>query len=171
MNSPSLIFEEFLSPLKCKDSSKLEYTSHKLSLIIPIIENYYDVKIIETVEPYISNSILPICDNSYMKHGKWYRRNNYDFTGYIALSNYNKSVPFDEDSDVYGGELVFSNYGIKISPTMGDLLIFPSCPNFLHYHTKPAIGYFEYIKFFLICDKFVFDYSKFSKTNFSTIIS
>ena len=171
MRKPSLIFEEFLSPLKCKDSSKLEYTSHKLSSILPIIENHYDVKIIETIQPYTSNSILPICDNSYLKNGKWFTRNQYSFTGYIPLSNYSKDIPFDEESEVYGGELIFPNYGIKITPSIGNLLIFPSCPNFLHYHEKPLIGYFEYIKFFLIVESFKFDYTKYSTKTFCEIIS
>jgi hypothetical protein len=170
MKSPTIIFEEFLSPLKCKDSSKLEYVSHKLSSIIPIIEQHYNVKIIETVEPILSTSIIPTCDNSYVKNGKWFRKNRYDFTGYIPLMDYNKSVPFDEDSEVYGGELIFKNYGIKISPTMGDLIVFPSYPNFIHYHTMPKIGYFEYIKIFLIAEEFKFDYSKYSR-KFSEIIS
>jgi len=170
MKPPSLIFEEFLSPLKCRDDNVLKIVEHRFTDYTTIIEQYYNVKVKEISSPILSNDCNITCDNSIYKRN-WIRKNDYDFTGYIALSNYSKDVPFDEDYDVYGGELIFKNYGIKISPTMGDLIIFPSCANFLHYHNKPLVGKFNYIKLFITCENpYIFNFKEFSHNPFSHII-
>jgi hypothetical protein len=170
MKPPSLIFEEFLSPLKCRDDNVLKIVEHRFTDYTTIIEQYYNVNVKEISSPILSNDCNVTCDNSRYKRN-WIRKNDYDFTGYIALSNYSKDVPFDEDYDVYGGELIFKNYGIQISPTMGDLIIFPSCANFLHYHNKPMVGTFNYIKLFITCENpYIFNFKEYSHKPFSHII-
>lgn len=161
LKPPCLIFHEFLSPLKSRDCNRDLYINAKFDGIKAYIENYYDINI-KTVSTIIESSDINLtCDNSFYKHGKWILKNHYDFTCYIPLMNHNNHVPFDDEYDVYGGELIFPNFKKQLSLNIGDLLIFPSCPNFIHHHNKPMIGYFKYINFFITAEKrFEYDYKQ-----------
>jgi hypothetical protein len=164
LKPPVIICSDFLTPLKCQSEQVLEYTALKINTIVGIVERHYGVKIIDAVAPMFGSVLSsPVCDNSTYKNRRWVRTTNYDFTGYIPLVSYNNDVPFDPTTDVYGGELLFKTLKFKHAPITGELLIFPSAPNFLHYHDTVKIGNLKYIKFHLICDKpYQYDYSKFN---------
>ena len=164
LKPPIIIHDEFLTPLKCQSDQVLEYTAIKINSIVELVEKHYNVKIADAVAPAFGNIInKPICDNSVYRGRQWLRTNNYDFTGYIPLMTYNSDTPFDPSTDVYGGELLFKTLKFKHAPITGELLIFPSAPNFLHYHDTIKIGHLKYIKFYLICDKpYQYDYTKFN---------
>lgn len=161
--SPTITIDGFISPLKCSSDNILDFVNIKAQQLIPLVNNYYNVNIKSTIpSTLLSPNNKIICDNSYYRY-KWIRHNNYDFTGYITLNDYNNTPPFDIETEVYGGELVFKNYKSTVQPGMGNLLIFPSSPNFVHYHTPIKLGKFNFIKFYFICESpFVFDYTKYS---------
>lgn len=164
LKPPIVTVNGFLTPLKCQASNVLEFTAHKLDSVIPQVEEYYDVNISEVIEPYFGAILTsPVCDNSTYSNGQWQRKNKYDFTGYIPLTSYNNTTPFDPTTDVYGGELMFKTLKFKHPPYLGQLIVFPSAPNFLHFHNTIKIGALQYIKFHLICDEpYVHDYRKFN---------
>lgn len=161
--SPIITIDGFISPLKCSSETVLDFVSSKAQQLIPIINDYYKVTIDKIISPIIlspSNKI--ICDNSYYQY-KWIRKNNYDFTCYITLNDYNNIPPFDLETEVYGGELIFKNYKTIIKPGIGNLLIFPSSPNFAHQHTPIKLGKLNFIKLYFVCKTpFIFDYTKYS---------
>lgn len=157
MKKPIILIDEFLSPLRCKSSNVLEYTDQKIEQIIPHIENYYNVKIINHSKAVLLSDLKTKCDNSII-NGKWVRVRNIDFTCYIPLFTFNNVPPFDPETDVYGGKLTFNFFNYDLDPMMGRLIVFPSVPNFTHTHEPIKIGSFNYIKIFLTCDKpFIYD--------------
>lgn len=164
LSSPIILIDGFIPPLKCQSDNVLEFAIHKANSIITVIEQYYNVKVADLIDVQVGSVIAkPICDNSAYINRKWTRKNKYDFTGYIPLCTYNNTTPFDISTDVYGGELVFKTFKFKHAPNMGDLLIFPSAPNFIHYHDTVKIGQLQYIKFYVVCNTpYVYDYRKFN---------
>ena len=81
----------------------------------------------------------------------------------LTLNDYNNIPPFDLETEVYGGELIFKNYKTIIKPGIGNLLIFPSSPNFAHQHTPIKLGKLNFIKLYFVCKTpFIFDYTKYS---------
>lgn len=160
MKKPIIQIDEFLSPLRCKASNVLEYADQKIVQILPYIEDYYNVKIAEHTKPVLLTDLKTRCDNSILK-GKWVKVRNIDFTCYIPLFTFNKTPPFDPETDVYGGQLTFNFFKYTVEPEMGRLMVFPSAPNFTHTHEPVKFGSFNYIKIFLTCDKpYVYDLSK-----------
>lgn len=161
MKNPILQIDEFVSPLRCQAPNVLEFIDQKILQIIPVIEQYYGVKIKDKTNSKIFNEYRPICDNSIYRHGSWTKVNNYDFTCYVPLLTYNNKPPFDFETEVYGGSLIFTSFKKKYDPNMGTLLIYPSVPNFVHYHEPVKIGKLDYVKVFLTCEKqFVYNYKQ-----------
>jgi hypothetical protein len=160
MKKPIIQIDEFLSPLRCKSSNVLDYTDQKIIQVIPYIEEYYNVKIIDHTKASLFTDLKTKSDNSILR-GNWVKVKNIDFTCYIPLFTFNNKPPFDPETDVYGGGFHFNFFNYTIAPTMGRLLVFPSAPNFTHTHEPIKIGSFNYMKIFLTCDKpYVYDLTK-----------
>ena len=161
--SPILKYESFIPPLKCQSGNILEFVEYKFPSIQESIEKHFDVEIDNIFDIHIGDIIKkPTCDNS-IYNKKWIINRNSDFTGYIPLRTYNNNVPFDIETEVYGGELFFMNFGYHYYPSMGDLLIYPSSPNFVHFHKEVLVGGFNYIKFYIRCsESYIHQYTKFN---------
>lgn len=92
--------------------------------------------------------------------------------GYNFLQHKPLSIPLLYDitvlmylsSDFEGGELVFPDYGLKIKPKAGDMLMFPSGHQYSHYVTPVTEGVRWYLSTFLVQpkSKLLFEYSQFN---------
>lgn len=101
-------------------------------------------------------------ENSRYRNGKWTRINNHDFTGIIFLNDYNDAEPFDEEFEVYGGQLEFPTHGFSFNPQRGTLVLFPGAPNFGNHVAKVEAGELTLIRFHLAThDLYVYDMNEF----------
>lgn len=88
-----------------------------------------------------------ICENSeYLRH-KWLRTRQRDLTGIIFLSDYQESLPFEQDYEVYGGKLEFVQHHFSFQPKRGTLIIFPSDPHFINITSKIIAGDLFQVRF------------------------
>jgi hypothetical protein len=159
---PVLIFDEFISPLKCQSDNVLDFAISKANLIVPNINKHFGVDITEVTGTIVSPSTVLQCGRGYFKYG-WVKTNTSSFMGYIPLKNYNKETPFDIETDVYGGDMILTQYKNKLYPEMGKLCVFPSSPNFAHHFNDVQIGELKIIKLLFKCDdEYSFDYMKWS---------
>lgn len=186
MKSPSITIPKLLSQSECRNENVLHVIEERVTGCIETIEQYYNIKIKQIISPVMSKDYNYICDSEAYVGPKWIKKpdgtkkripggkvkiNNYDFTGYIALTQYNDYYPFDPTVEVWGGELIFTNYGAKIIPTAGNLIVFPTCSNFSHQHLESNIGELIYAKLFFICEEpFVYDCRIFKTKPFTTNI-
>lgn len=128
-----------------------DYLENKLIFsldpLIEKIEEYFNIKVdaisafkFETYkEGYIPEKILK-SDNSIYSNGKWVRYNDYDFSIIIALTEQNKSAKLKKEYDSYGGSILFPNHSIDIDMRRGDVIVFPSEPNFINYVNEIKLG-------------------------------
>jgi len=121
---------------------------------IPEIERYYQMEYrgtepmsFEWYPPYCLGE-KPHCENSvYGTTKKWVRQKDRDFTCILFLSDFQETIPFDSDFEVFGGKLEFPQHGFGFNPERGTLLIFPSGPNFLNNTTPIAAGELFQVRF------------------------
>lgn len=140
----------------------------KFSKFINNIEKHYGVKH-RGVSPMIyewytegCKGYIPHCENSDYTNNKWIKTSDIDFTGVIFMSEYQDTVPFDSDFEVFGGKLDFSFWNFGLNPQMGTLVIFPSCPNFVNATSTIKAGDLYQIRFNISTDKpFVYDRANF----------
>lgn len=183
--SPFFAIDNFISPLACEDIiNQLDnqpianYTARVvkenglaeirliplIKTLMPQLEKYYgfsyDGLTYFNFEWYPSGykAQSPICENSVYRAGQWSRTNNRDFTGVIFLNDYQDKPPFDDDYEVYGGNLEFQNFNLKFHPQRGQLVVFPSGPNFINTTSDVKIGSLTQIKFHITAEK-RFEYS------------
>lgn len=186
MKTPSLTFSNFLSPLECRDVNVIQTIEHKLANCATAIEKHYNVKIKSITSPTVSNDYDRTCDSEiyynykftinedgtkkYIGY-KWWKFNEFDFTGYIALSQYTDSLQVSEH-EIHGGELVFENYGTTIKPVLGNLIVYPASSNFFHSHKEIKNGDLTYIKVFFVCEiPFVYNFKHFGNKPFTSFVN
>lgn len=131
---------------------------NKIEEFADSIEQYYGTEIDEfhdvTIEWYPENcqQVNVECENCKpLNSRQWKRINNNDLTAIIFLKDYNKSADFDEDFEVYGGELEFLNHQFSITPERGTMVIFPSNQYFLNSIKSPKFGDAYILKLHMIC--------------------
>lgn len=158
---PVLLFDEFLSPLKCQNKD-LVFVDNKLNSIYQSINKKFKVKIKNHEIKLTKPNYSIMCGDSYYKH-KWIPMNNSSFIGLIFLNDYNKESPFDDTTECYGGILHLTQYKTMILPKAGQMVIFPSSRNFSYVFDEIKIGKLEIIKVLFYCDsKYQFDFTKWS---------
>lgn len=190
--SPFYIIENFLSPKQCEtivdglgfftpdldidgdpikmsrnhnEFEKLIYEKFKPN--IPILEKYYDFTHRGTESmsfEFLSEGLEsnPICENSNWLKKKWVRTKDRDFTTILFLSDYQETVPFDSDYEVYGGKLEFPQHGFGFNPQRGTLITYPSGPHFINAHSAIVAGDLFLCKFHLAADMpYLYDPSNF----------
>ena len=140
----------------------------KIKKIVPQLEEYYDFKYTATeqiefswfAEKYKNQDL--VCENSSYLRKKWVRHKHRDFTGVLFLSDYNETVPFDSDYEVYGGKLEFPQYGFSFHPQRGQLVVYPSGPHFINAISPVLVGDCFIAKFHIRAEMpYLYDPSKF----------
>lgn len=133
-----------------------------------IIDDHYDVSVksvskhrfIWYPEEYSDKKV--ICDNSKFMDGSWVRKNKYDFSAIIFLSDYNENPKFDDFYEVYGGRVQFPTFDFSFMPQRGHLIIYPSSDNFMYNISDVKAGDLNIIQVFFQCDEpYEHDYTKF----------
>lgn len=133
--------------------------------LIPSLEKYYGFE---------HAGILPFNIESYPERCKqepvrsenselgvdneWKRVNDRDITGIIFLKDNCEERNFDDYFEVYGSKLEFPTHGFGIKPTRGQLILFPSAPNFINATVSPKLGELVQIRFHLVAkEPYVYD--------------
>lgn len=160
--SPFYVVEEFLSPLLCEEIIEicdftvpdLDKEGHnvktmksneraeaiiyeRLLLLLPEIQAHYQF-IYKGTEPIMFEWYPDGCrgnmgaENSTYLRGKWLRTKQRDITGILFLCDYQETIPFEQDYDVYGGKLEFPQHAFGFNPRKGTLILFPSAPHFIN---------------------------------------
>lgn len=129
--------------------------------ISPSIESHFNVKVnkIEHIEYECVFSPHPVsepsCENStYIKEfNQWMRDKSYDFTAVLFLkSEYDKTEDIDTSIEVYGGTLQFPQHNIKLHPSAGCVVVFPSDPHFINIIGTVQMGSLFLIRMHFSCD-------------------
>lgn len=172
--SPFYIIEEFISPAMCEDiidrldnyninNENVKIVKEhilietrlypKVEAILPDLESHFKFSV-KGVSPFNFEyyptgyrATNTVCENSIFRNGNWQRINNKDFTCILFLNNYQATPPFDDDFEVYGGNLEFINFGMKIHPSRGTLVTFPSGPNFSNVTSHVNFGELTQMRF------------------------
>lgn len=93
---------------------------------------------------------------------EWKRVNDRDFTGIIFLKDNCDESRFDDYFEVYGTKLEFPNHGFGFRPARGQLVLFPSAPNFINATVSPKLGDMVQIRFHLVAsDPYTYDRNDF----------
>lgn len=193
--SPFFIIDDFLSPLECEDiinRSHFEFPNKEngtpiksstqnvltqnrilpyLEDMIPAFEEYYSVEH-GGILPFAIECYPEGCkpegiraENSVRRDGKWARINEHDFTGIIFLKDSSTDVNFDDYFEVYGTKLEFPTHQFGFMASRGQLIIFPSAPNFINYTVSPKLGDMYQIRFQMIMmTPYKYDMNTFSGT-------
>lgn len=170
VKSPFYVVPEFISPLLCEeiiDMCNFSYPDmdkdghyvathrtsdlaenvlyERLQLLLPELQAYYQIlyKGTERIQfewfPEEAKGDF-ICENSNHVRGKWLRTKQRDLTGILFLSDYQDTIPFDNEFEVYGGKLEFVQHHFGFNPQRGTLIVFPSCPHFINITTPVLFG-------------------------------
>lgn len=177
--SPFFVIDNFLSPMECEgiversifefpnmiDGVPIKSVTRNI-LTEELVLDYLD-ELIEPLEEYYGYKhvgILPFdiehypqqsqneglrCENS-LYNGRWLRVNDHELTGIIFLKDDNTGTNFDDYFEVYGAKLQFPNHRFSFHPQRGQLVIFPSGPNFLNSVIPPKIGDLYQIRFQIV---------------------
>lgn len=177
--SPFFIVDNFLSPMECEsiinrsffefpnmeNGKAIKSITRNITTedqIVPYLEDLIDI--LEDYYEYEHFGILPLdieyyperstpegirCENS-MYNGKWMLKNDYTLTGVIFLKDDNLGTDFDEYFEVHGAKLQFPNHQFGFRPERGQLIIFPSGPNFLNHVIPPKLGDMYQIRFQIV---------------------
>lgn len=82
-----------------------------------------------------------VCENSQHVRGKWLRtKSNRDFTAILFLCDYQETIPFEQDFEVYGGKLEFVQHQFSFQPVRGTLIVFPSDAHFINVTSRILVG-------------------------------
>jgi len=139
---------EFVVPDEDKEGRPIKMVKHddasqqllfdRLQNIVPEIEEYYGIKYRGTEEmcfewyPEECVGGRCSCENSNYLRKKWVKTKDRDISGILFLSDYQPTIPFDNEYEVYGGRLQFPQHGFKFQPERGTLILFPSGPHFIN---------------------------------------
>ena len=93
------------------------------------------------------------CENSNYVRKKWLRVRNRDLSVVIALCDFQSTIPFDGDFEVYGGKLEFPQHRFGLNPQRGTLIIFPSGPHFINCTTEILAGDLYRARFHIAAQK------------------
>lgn len=195
VKSPFLIFEDFISPKQCenivdsldmfnpnldKDGNPTKMFKHsdelekliftRFKTLIPDIEKYYEIQyrgtekmLFEWYPTGVKTDL--ICDNSQYLRKKWVRVYERDFTCKLFLSDFQDTVPFETDYEVYGGKLSFPQHGFGFNPQRGTLVIYPSGPHFINQIEPIFAGELFQVKFHVAAKlPYLYSPSKFGGT-------
>lgn len=120
----------------------------RLMVLLPDIQSYYDF-LYKGTEPMTfewlpegskgSNNNIG-AENSVFVRGKWLRTKQRDITGILFLCDYQESVSFDDEYEVYGGKLEFPQHAFSFNPQRGTLVLFPSDPHFINVTSDVFVG-------------------------------
>lgn len=131
-----------------------------VSEVLPSIESHYNVNVrgvksfrVEWYAAGYEGKNKPICENSIYMDGKWSRSNDNDFAGIIFLNDYNDQVPFDDDYEVFGGQLEFPTHEFSFNPQRGALIVYPGAPNFINNTAAVKAGELTQLRFHVACEK------------------
>jgi len=131
--------------------------------LLPFLENLLDD--LENYYQFEAEGILPLkyewyveefkpeppaCESySYTKNG-WVRSNDVGFSGVIFLNAYNNKTPFDNEFEVYGGKLEFTNHNFGFNPKRGLLVVYPEAPNFINTTSSIKFGELTQVRFYIV---------------------
>ena len=125
--------------------------------IMPEIEEYYGF-VYKGMKPVTFNWYPEdyegdtgfTCENAtYTKDRKWLKNKDRDISAVLFLSEYNDTVPFESDYEVYGGKLEFIQHEFGFQAERGTLILYPSGPHFLNQVQGIAAGDLFTAKFHL----------------------
>ena len=127
-----------------------------LEELIPELENYFEFEY-EGILPFKFEWFVegfkvqpPSCESyTYTKTG-WMRIKDIGFTGVIFLNDSNSNPPFDNDFEVYGGKLEFTNHQFGFNPKRGLLVVYPEAPNFINTTAPVKAGELNQIRFHIV---------------------
>lgn len=126
----------------------------RLEGLIPLLHQHYvgfDYKGTEvmTFEWYPPGSVNEVhCENStFTKAKKWLRNRDRDLSMVLFLSDYQETIPFDNDFEVKGGKLEFPQHNFGFNPQRGTLIVFPSSPHFINATARIEIGELHQVRF------------------------
>lgn len=89
----------------------------------------------------------PHCENSEYLNKSWVKVKDRDLTCVLFLCDYQETVPFDNDFEVFGGKLEFFQWGFGFNPQRGTLVVFPSGPNFINATASIQAGDLYQVRF------------------------
>ena len=180
--SPFYIVENFISPKLCEqividmdyyvpdtnpDGKAIKMEKHhercekiifdKFQPLIRNLESHYNFKHRGTEMMKFQflaqgTTTEPQCDNSAWVRKKWARCKDRDFSVILFLSDYQDTIPFDNDFEVYGGKYEFAQHGFGFNPQRGTLIVYPSGPHFINAVAPIIAGDLFMVKFFLAAD-------------------
>lgn len=110
----------------------------RIQKIIPDLEERYKIKYEGTeriIFEWYSEGCVgePVhCENSEFLRSKWLRIKNRDLSAILFMSDFQETIPFDQDFEVYGGKLEFAQHAFGFNPERGTLIVFPSSPHFIN---------------------------------------
>ncbi len=137
-----------------EESETLIYDRFKF--LIPKLESYYPGFIHRGTErmgfewyPQDMKAEHPHCESSDYLRKKWLRTRDRDLTGVLFLCDYQETLPFDNDFEVYGGKLEFPSHNFGFNPQRGTLILFPSDPHFINGTTDILAGDLFQVRFHL----------------------
>lgn len=144
------------------------------SEVVPMIEQHYETTVrgikefqVEWYSAGYEGTNPPRCENSMYTNGSWKRSNSNDFAAILFLNDYNDEPPFDDDFEVFGGQLEFVNHGFSFNPQRGTLVVFPGAPNFINNTAAVKAGELTQMRIHVATEGiFVYDMDKF-KGNFN----
>lgn len=168
--SPFYVVQDFLSPQMCEDIvDTLDFTvpdldkdlrpveTHKSNdfaeqvvyerflQLLPKLEEYYGITYKGTER--VQFEWLPTgavgeahAENANFLRGKWLKTKQRDLTAVLFLSDYNESVDYEQEFEVYGGKLEFPQHKFGFSPRRGTLVVFPSDPHFINITSPVFVG-------------------------------
>jgi hypothetical protein len=130
-----------------RQNEKIEaHIFERFQQLVPEIEKYYgfEYKGMEHInfewaaEEFEGGK--PVCENSNYLRKKWVRTKTRDITGVIFFSDYQETIPFDNEYECYGGKLEFPQHGFGFNPQRGTLVLYPSDPHFINVTTAVLAG-------------------------------
>lgn len=137
--------------------------------LIPFLESYYEFEHggilpfnIEIFPQGCKQEIARSENSELGQDNEWRRVNDRDFTGIIFLKDNCDDRNFDDFFEVYGSKLEFPNHGFGFKPQRGQLILFPSAPNFVNATISPKLGEMLQIRFHLVASEpYTYDRLKF----------
>lgn len=168
--SPFYVIEEFISPLMCedivdtcnfnapdtdKDGKAIKSVRHnetaeqmiyeRLQMVLPELQAHYQMlyrgteRVVFEWFPEGSSGQFQ-SENSEFLRNAWLRTRNRDLTGILFLCDYQDTLPFEAEFEVYGGKLEFVQHKFGFNPQRGTLIVFPSDPHFINITTPVLVG-------------------------------
>ena len=135
-----------------EESEKLIYD--KFLAMLPTLEQYYGFEHRGTEHvsfEFLSAGVEPeaVCDNAKWVNKAWVKTKDRDFSAVLFMSDYQETLPFDNDYEVYGGKLEFLQHNFGFNPERGTLIVYPSSPHFINAFANILVGELYVARFFI----------------------